>query len=69
MRGRAVNAYEANVWNVSARVSAWLRGLVRMYRRPLMVLLVASVTTAVGVSAGQSAAPDMVQDPVALTLR
>jgi uncharacterized membrane protein (DUF106 family) len=53
-----MNPYEANVWNVSARLSAWLRGLLRMYRRPLLVLLIASVTTAVGVSAGQSAATD-----------
>ncbi|MBB6229511.1 hypothetical protein FHS79_003714 [Polymorphobacter multimanifer] len=53
-----MNPYEANVWNVSSRLGAWLRGLLRLYRRPLLVLLCASVTTAVGVSAGQSGTPD-----------
>jgi len=46
-----MNPYEANLRNVSARMGAWARGMLRLYRKPLIVLLLASVTTAVGVSA------------------
>ncbi len=48
-----MNPYDANVRNVSARLGAWARGMVRLYRKPLIVLLLASITTAVGVSAAQ----------------
>jgi hypothetical protein len=48
-----MNPYDANFRNVSARLGAWALGMVRLYRRPLIVILLASVTTAVGVNASQ----------------
>lgn len=48
-----MNPYEANLRNVSARLGAWARGMVRLYRKPLIVLLLAGLSTAVGVSAAQ----------------
>ncbi len=52
-----MNPYEANLTNVSARILAWVRGMARQYRRPLLALIAASVTLAVGVNAGPSPAP------------
>lgn len=62
-----MNPYEANFRNVSARLGAWVLGMARLYRRPLIVLIVASVTTAVGVNAAQedSAAAQAVMAQVA----
>ena len=48
-----MNPYEANVQNIVLRLAAWLRGMLRLYRRPLLALAIASMTMAVGVSAGQ----------------
>ncbi len=52
-----MNPYEANVRNVSWRMIAWGRGMTKRYRKALLVLLLASVTTAVGVSASQGGQP------------
>lgn len=49
-----MNPYEANMANLTSRLVALGRGLMRRYRRPLLVLLAASATLAVGVSAGQA---------------
>lgn len=61
-----MNPYEANLRNVSARMSAWTRGMLRLYRKPLIVLLLASVTTAVGVSASQRGETAFVETALAL---
>lgn len=49
--------YRANLSNTSSRVAAWLRGMGRRYRRPILLLAAASATFAVGVAAGQAPAP------------
>ena len=51
-----MNPYEMTFANTVSRLGAWLRGLLRRYRRPLLIVLAATGTLAVGVSAGQ--APD-----------
>jgi hypothetical protein len=61
-----MNPYEANLRNVSARLGAWTRGMLRLYRKPLIVLLVASVTTAVGVSAASRGGVAVVETALAL---
>jgi hypothetical protein len=48
-----MNPYEANARNLVVRLNAWVRGMVRLYRKPLLVLLMAGATTAVSVSASQ----------------
>jgi hypothetical protein len=50
------NPYEATLANVIFRVHAWVRGLVRHYRRPLMLAIIASVTFAIGINAGHATA-------------
>jgi uncharacterized protein (DUF2062 family) len=52
--GRAMNPYEPSLANLLARISAWTRGLVWRYRRPLILTAAAAATLAVGVSAGQA---------------
>jgi hypothetical protein len=54
-----MNPYEANVHNIVLRLAAWLRGMVRLYRRPLLLMAIASMTMAVSVSAGQE--PDVLE--------
>lgn len=49
--GRKMNPYEATLTNVVLRLGAWVRGMVRYYRRPLLVMGAAAVTMVVGVSA------------------
>lgn len=49
-----MNPYEATLGNVTARVGAWVRGIVRRYRRPLLLAIAAAATVAVGVSASQT---------------
>jgi hypothetical protein len=56
-QGRSMNPYDANLSNVSSRLLAWVRGLTRQYRRPLLILLAATATFAVGVNAGPTPAP------------
>jgi hypothetical protein len=55
--GCAMNPYEVTLPNVLARVAAWLRGLLRLYRRPLLIALLAGGVTGLGLgtSAGSTA--------------
>jgi hypothetical protein len=46
-----MNPYEANARNIVLRLGVWLRGMARLYRRPLVVITIASLTMAMGVSA------------------
>jgi hypothetical protein len=46
-----MNPYEATLGNVLARVGAWVRGCLHRYRKPLLVMVAATATLAVGVSA------------------
>lgn len=57
-----MNRYEATLPNVLARIGAWMRGILRLYRRPLLVVGTATATLALAVSAGQAPEPA----PVAL---
>ncbi len=54
-----MNPYEPNLRNTTARLSAWIRGLLRTYRKPLLVILAATATMAVGVSASQAPQPQL----------
>jgi hypothetical protein len=45
--------------NALTRVGAWLRGMVRRYRRPLLVVAAAGVSMAIGVSASDAPMPAM----------
>jgi hypothetical protein len=47
-----MNPYEATFGNVMGRVGAWVRGCLHRYRKPLFVVVAATATLAVGVSAG-----------------
>jgi hypothetical protein len=47
-----MNPYEATFGNVMSRVGAWVRGCLHRYRKPLLVMVAATATLAVGVSAG-----------------
>ena len=67
MNRYGTNRYEANVANTVSRVAAWLRGLTRRYRKPLFVMVAATATLAVGVSAGQ--APKAFSAPVEIAAR
>lgn len=46
-----MNPYDATFGNVMARVGAWVRGCLHRYRKPLLVMIAATATLAVGVSA------------------
>jgi hypothetical protein len=54
-----MNPYEATLPNVLARLFAWLRGLLRLYRRPLLVAAMTGLLTAlaIGTSLGPAATP------------
>lgn len=52
----AMNPYEANLSNTAARVHAWVRGMLRRYRQPLLALAAASAVTVVAVSATRAPA-------------
>lgn len=54
-----MNPYEATLPNVLARVVAWLRGLLRLYRRPLLIAVMTGAVAAValGTSLGPAASP------------
>lgn len=51
-----MDPYEASFSNVVARLGAWGRGMLRRYRRPLLVIAAATATMAIGVSAAQAPA-------------
>lgn len=52
-----MNPYEATLPRVLARIGAWLRGLAKRYRRPLLVAVAATATLAVGVAGGAAGQP------------
>ncbi len=52
-----MNPYDVTLANVTARSFAWLRGVTHLYRKPLFVLVAASVTLAVGVGAAKAPPP------------
>jgi hypothetical protein len=60
-----MNPYEATLPNLLARVAAWLRGLLRLYRRPLFVAVMAGIVTALalGTSLGPAASPATASAP------
>jgi hypothetical protein len=51
-----MNPYEVTVGNLSARSLAWLRGILRLYKKPLLILVAASATLAIGAGAGDAPA-------------
>jgi hypothetical protein len=52
-----MNPYDATVRNVAARLGVWVYGMVRLYRRPLVILALASATMVAAVDARQAKAP------------
>jgi hypothetical protein len=60
-----MNPYEATLPNLFARVAAWLRGLLRLYRRPLLLALTAGgiAALALGTSLGPAASPATASAP------
>jgi hypothetical protein len=54
-----MNPYEANLANGAARIGAWVRGMLRRYRRPLLIAIAATATIGVGVSASQVPEPQI----------
>lgn len=51
-----MNPYEANLSNTAARLGAWVRGMVRRYRQPLLAIAAAGAVMAIGVSATRAPA-------------
>lgn len=47
-----MNPYEMTLANTLSRIGAWLRGVSRRYRQPLLIMFAATGMLAVGVSAG-----------------
>lgn len=54
MSYHAVNPYAPTIGNTASRSLTWVRGIVRMHRRALLLTLAAGVTLAVGVNASQA---------------
>lgn len=54
-----MNPYEATLPNVIARLLAWVQGLLRLYRRPLLIAASAGIVVALALSAtpGPAASP------------
>jgi hypothetical protein len=48
-----MNPYDATMRNIFWRLKVWLRGMLRLYRRPLAVLALAGATMVASVSADQ----------------
>ncbi len=59
----AMNPYEANLSNTASRLRAWVFGMVRLYRQPLLALAAAGAVMAVGVSATRAPAQSPQQPP------
>jgi hypothetical protein len=55
--GRAMNPYDMTVANTLSRMAAWVRGVSKIYRKPLFVMAAATAVLVVGVSAGPASAP------------
>ena len=55
-----MNPYDPNMANLLIRLKAWVRGLFRRYRRPLLAVVVVVVAAAlgIGVSTDQTAPPE-----------
>ena len=51
---QAVNPYAPTMGNTYARIRVWVRGIVRMHRRMLLLTVAAGVTLAVGVNASDA---------------
>ena len=62
--GDCMNPYEANFSNTVARLGAWGRGMLRLYRRQLLAIAAATATMAIGVSAAQAPTPVAVPAPI-----
>ncbi|WP_439534197.1 hypothetical protein [Polymorphobacter sp.] len=52
-----MNPYDATMRNAAARIGVWLYGMARLYRRPLMIMALASATMVASVSATSHQAP------------
>lgn len=52
----ASNPYSPTLGNTAARLSVWLRGMLRMHRRRLVLLAGAGAVLAAAVSAGEAPA-------------
>ena len=61
-----MNPYEANFTNTANRLRAWVRGMLRRHRRPLLAIAAATATRAIGVSAGQAPAKAPAKAPLVL---
>lgn len=51
-----MNPYDPNLMNTAARLGAWVRGMGRLYRQPLLALAAAGTVMAIGVSATRAPA-------------
>ncbi len=54
--GSSMNPYEANLTNTVSRIAAWTRGLIHLYRRPLLLIAACGATVALAAGAGQPGA-------------
>lgn len=62
-----MNPYEATMSNVVSRLAAWVRGVLKRYRKPLFVIGAATATLVASVNAGL--APAKTTEVAAATLR
>ena len=53
-----MNPYDPNMANLLIRLKAWVRGLFRRYRRPLLAVVVVAAALGIGVSIDQTAPPE-----------
>ena len=53
-----MNPYDPNMANLLIRLKAWVRGLFRRYRRPLLAVVVVAAALGIGVSTDQTAPPE-----------
>ena len=69
IEGRAMNTYQPGnpyaptLANTAQRLRAWVRGVIRLHRRTIVVLLAAGVTLAAGVSAGEAPVHRIAAEP------
>jgi hypothetical protein len=49
-----MNPYEANLLNTTSRLGAWVRGILRMYRKRILLVAGAGAVLAAGVAAGEA---------------
>ncbi|MFZ4111435.1 MAG: hypothetical protein ACOYKQ_13315 [Polymorphobacter sp.] len=53
-----MNPYDPNMANLLIRLKAWVHGLFRRYRRPLLAVAVVAAALGIGVSTDQTAPPE-----------